>query len=369
MSDTQVLAARLRQAVQGCTVHTHGPVQAWQAVEDAIRMGKTTRTEVAAEATASSISRLRELAGAGVSDDDPRVRKERITLGFIRSLMRDDDSLAPGISGMDLLDQRVLEARTAVLEHPLYGSIVSIEHVRIFMEHHVFAVWDFMCLLKSLQRSVTCVEEIWRPVGDPVLRRLINEIVVGEESDLVEGETRSHFEMYLDAMREVGADTACIEKFIKSIEKGSLVSTSLDECGAPEGARRFVLSTMDVVHQGRAYATAAAFTVGREQTIPAMFPKLIMSLTLEEKITCPILLSYLDRHVTVDGTEHGPASKRLLTVLCAGDEIRWEAAIETANKSLLARVDLWDSVVDAFGKPVYGSARVHLPTLPTASGE
>ncbi len=95
----------------------------------------------------------------------------------------------------------------AVERHPLYRELSSLERLRRFQQYHVFAVWDFMCLLKALQQQLTCPTVPWLPVGDPEVRRLINEIVLGEESDeLPGGRVLSHFELYLEAMRESGAD-------------------------------------------------------------------------------------------------------------------------------------------------------------------
>ena len=45
--------------------------------------------------------------------------------------------------------------------HPLYKSIRSLPDLRIFMEHHVFAVWDFMCLLKELHRRIVSTRAPW----------------------------------------------------------------------------------------------------------------------------------------------------------------------------------------------------------------
>jgi len=68
------------------------------------------------------------------------------------------------------------------------------------MEHHIYAVWDFMSLLKALQAAVAPAQSPWMPSSRPELRRFINEIVLGEECDEynVAGMRRfiSHFELY-----------------------------------------------------------------------------------------------------------------------------------------------------------------------------
>ena len=63
--------------------------------------------------------------------------------------------------------------------HKLYGSVKCEKNVKIFMEDHIFAVWDFMVLLKQLQRKLTCVDKIWLPPKSNSIARYINEIVVG----------------------------------------------------------------------------------------------------------------------------------------------------------------------------------------------
>ena len=96
-----------------------------------------------------------------------------------------------------------------IAHHKLYSAI---EDMRVFMQYHVYAVWDFMSLLKSLQRNLTCVNVPWFPIGDADTRYLINEIVTGEESDVDQnGIRKSHFEMYLEAMDQCGADTSGIK--------------------------------------------------------------------------------------------------------------------------------------------------------------
>src|SRR3954454_13753357 len=116
--------------------------------------------------------------------------------------------------GIKRLEEEIGDARRAVVEHPLYAALDSLAAIRTFQEHHVFAVWDFMSLLKSLQRNLTCVTLPWVPTGPTGSRRLINDITLVEESDERGDGFISHFELYLEGMTEAGADTSTIDGFI-----------------------------------------------------------------------------------------------------------------------------------------------------------
>ncbi|MFD9637544.1 DUF3050 domain-containing protein [Streptomyces violascens] len=109
--------------------------------------------------------------------------------------------------GLTRLHEAITAERSLIVEHPMYPLLDSLDRIRVFQEHHVFAVWDFMSLLKSLQRELTCVGVPWVPQGPPTSRRLINDIVLAEESDEVGDGYLSHFELYLRSMEEAGAGT------------------------------------------------------------------------------------------------------------------------------------------------------------------
>ena len=251
------------------------------------------------------------------------------------------------MSHMKSLNDAVHPYRRLVIEHPLHASLTDLGRVRTFMEYHIFAVWDFMCLLKALQRLVTCVEVHWLPNGEPETRRFINEIVLGEESDETEpGRVWSHFEMYLAAMHEIGASTGPIERFLSEIRAGHSVPAALQSGSVPNAAGDFVHRTMDVIHFGSPHTIAAAFTVGREKVIPGMFMEIISRLAPG----CPTLHDYFRRHIDIDGNSHGLLSERLLSSLCGSDPAKWSEATESAVDALRSRKLLWDAILEKFNE-------------------
>jgi hypothetical protein len=243
------------------------------------------------------------------------------------------------------LVEAVVPHRDAVEHHPLYADLTSLERVHVFMEHHVFAVWDFMCLLKALQLRLTSAAVPWVPVGDPRTRRLINEIVLGEECDeLPGGQVLSHFEMYRDAMIESGADLSPARAFEQALLDGRPARAALRDAGAPLAAIEFVGRTLDVVDRGRLHGIAAAFTIGREQMIPQMFVQIVGTLADTHPGKLEIFKSYLERHIDLDANEHGPLAARMMQSLCGDDRSRWEEATAAAIEALEGRRRLWDAV-------------------------
>jgi len=257
----------------------------------------------------------------------------------------------PASERLDNVQRAVQPHIDAIARHPVFHRLTSITALRVFMEHHVYAVWDFMSLLKALQRAVTCIEIPWVPCGDPAARRFINEIVLDEESDKVslDGDLPaaiSHFELYLKAMERVGAETRGIHEFLMRVRAGELIGVALTEAPVPEPARQFVLTTMEVVGTNRVHAIAAAFTFGREQAIPAMFLQIVEALDDADDRTAT-LITYLKRHIDMDGDDHGPLSLRLLAGLCGDDRGHWDESTGAAIAALQARKRLWDGVLAA----------------------
>jgi DUF3050 family protein len=247
--------------------------------------------------------------------------------------------------GIERLEQQVNEARERVITHPLYASLDSHEALVTFMEHHIFAVWDFMSLLKSLQRNLTCVDVPWIPTGPTGSRRLINDIVMVEESDELGDGFISHFELYVNGMREAGADTTAIDSLISVLREGRPVLDALREAGVPKPSIMFAGVTWSIIESKPVHCQAAAFAFGREDLIPDMFTQVVAINERSKKLGT--FVDYLERHIEVDGEQHTPMAMQMVTDLCGDDETKWQEAAMTVNTALAARAQLWDDILTA----------------------
>lgn len=245
------------------------------------------------------------------------------------------------------IKQAIQPEREALLNHELYPKIQDLGDVRLFMEYHVFAVWDFMVLLKALQRRLTSVGEAWVPTDSRVARRLINDIVLAEESDLdLNGEPASHYEMYLDAMNQCGANTEIINRLVLKVKEGhslkSIMKYNVAELDPV--IMEFIRTSWDIVKDGGSHEIAAAFTFGREDLIPDLFTEIVKDLNGKFSGELSAFVYYLERHIEIDGDEHGPMAEKMIRELCGNDQQKWEEAKKASKKALNARLNLWNAI-------------------------
>jgi hypothetical protein len=245
----------------------------------------------------------------------------------------------------------------------MYAHLDSHPAIVTFMEHHVFAVWDFMSLLKSLQRSLTCVQVPWVPTGPTASRRLINDIVMIEESDELGGGFISHFELYLQGMSQAGADTTVIESFIDLIRTGAPVLEALAAVPVPAPSAEFVRTTWAAIQTLPLHGQAAAFAFGREDLIPEMFQQVVE--VNEDVGKLDVFVDYLRRHIQVDDEEHTPMAMQMLADLCGEDDRKWQECVGAVTSALTARVRLWDGITAAITEPAANVDTVRTPLMTT----
>ncbi len=215
----------------------------------------------------------------------------------------------------ETLRNKIAPLHDALLKHPIYAEVDSLSRLREFMQIHVFAVWDFMSLVKRLQHELTSNSLPWMPPLRSRIARFANEVVLGEESDLgPDGKPVSHFELYMQAMDEIGADTTLIKSFMSQIDLGAQWEDVLEEMNVPPGVVDFVNETLRCAIQGSLVEVASFFFFGREDVIPEMFERLLKSWG-NAKAEVPHFAYYLERHIELDGDSHGPWAREMLTAL------------------------------------------------------
>jgi len=244
----------------------------------------------------------------------------------------------------------IKEKHELLENHRVFSAIHNIDDLRVFMTWHVFAVWDFMCLVKRLQRDLTSINPLWVPSDAPLATRLINEIVLGEESDEApNGNYISHFELYLLAMKEVGADTGQIEKFINLIRMNTPVSEAMKKVSVNSYIQDFVNNTINTVVNGNLYQVLGSFFFGREHVIPDMFKGLLDNWHIDEN-DAPMFVYYLKRHIELDGEEHGPAAIKIIKSLTKENQAAMQQLSSSAVDAIEQRITLWDGMVQTMSQ-------------------
>jgi len=244
------------------------------------------------------------------------------------------------------INSKIQSQKEILLKHSLYEKVKTIEDLHQFLECHVYAVWDFMSLLKALQSKLTCTTTPWFASSNPETRYLINEIVLAEESDLtLDGKRLSHFEMYVDAMNYCGANTGEVDTFLKNIIDTKNIFIAIKQSNLHPKIKAFLDFTFRVIEEGKIHKIAACFTFGREDLIPNMFTEILKNFQRNFPETdLSKLIYYFERHIELDADEHGPMAMQMISELCQDDIQKWNDVEEVSILALEKRIGLWDAI-------------------------
>jgi hypothetical protein len=250
---------------------------------------------------------------------------------------------------IETINKSIQLQKEALLNHSLYQKVQSIEDLHFFLENHVYAVWDFMSLLKALQSKLTCTTTPWFATKNPETRYLINEIVLAEETDLtLDGRRQSHYEMYVEAMESCGANTKGITSFLTEVESLHNIFVAIKKSDLHPNIKAFLDFTFRVIEEGKTHEIAAAFTFGREDLIPSMFTQILKNFQANFPETdLSKLIYYFERHIELDADEHGPMAMKMITELCGTDLKKWKEVEEISVLSLEKRIGLWDAIEES----------------------
>ncbi|MFV5693964.1 DUF3050 domain-containing protein [Flavobacterium sp. LB3P122] len=247
---------------------------------------------------------------------------------------------------IETVNNRIQPQKELLLQHPLYKKVKTIEDLQCFLECHVYAVWDFMSLLKALQSKLTCTTTPWFATENPETRYLINEIVLAEESDLtIDGRRQSHYEMYIEAMIACGANTTGIKQFLSEVNSLKNIFVAIKKSNLHPNIKAFLDFTFRVIEEGKSHEIAAAFTFGREDLIPSMFTEILKNFQENfPKKDLSKLIYYFERHIELDADDHGPMAMKMITELCGTDAQKWSDVEEISILALEKRIGLWDAI-------------------------
>ena len=249
------------------------------------------------------------------------------------------------------VEDELTALKKQLVSHKVYEKINNVDSLKIFMENHVYAVWDFMSLLKSLQLHLTTFKIPWTPTKDSNAARFINEIVLEEETDIGNSNIpSSHYEMYIDAMKEIKANTNKIELLLEKIKEKKSITQSLDEIDAKLPIKNFMQFTFDTIATNEPHKIASVFTFGREDLIPNMFIQIVKNINKEKNVSANKLIYYLERHIELDGDDHGPIALKMISNLCGNNKKKWDDVIAYSKKALKERIKLWDHILDCINK-------------------
>ncbi len=247
---------------------------------------------------------------------------------------------------IETINNIIQPQKEALLSHSLYEKVKTMADLNSFLETHVYAVWDFMSLLKALQAQLTCTTTPWFATKNPETRYLINEIVLAEETDLtIDGRRQSHYEMYVEAMEACGANTSGMGSFLSEINSLQNIFVAIKQSDLHPNIKAFLDFTFRIIEQGKTHEIAAAFTFGREDVIPSMFTVILKNFQANfPKTDLSKLIYYFERHIELDADEHGPMAMKMITELCGTDATKWKDVEEVSILALEKRIALWDAI-------------------------
>lgn len=217
--------------------------------------------------------------------------------------------------------------------HLVYSKLTSMKKIQCFVSYHIFAVWDSIKLLKSLQNKMSIALTKEYSAYPSELKRLINKIVFAQTSDLYPyGQPNDNFAIYLRAIAEMEINP---DYFLWDFLEAPDNLDSLKP-----GIKELVEFNLAIVRTGTTAEIMAAFFCGREKLNSTLFTSGIEILKREGK-ECSILANYLARLLLENNFQSELISLELINYICQ-DEAESVRALQTGLEALNLKQQLWN---------------------------
>jgi hypothetical protein len=194
------------------------------------------------------------------------------------------------------------------------------------MEHHVFAVWDFVYLVNELNRRIACSPAHAKSAD------LLHSMRREDEGDDDENSQSPHFARYLAAMDACRADTQPIKTLLTTIKAGTPIGLALQSPSIPSPARAFVQQTFAFFDKPTC-AIAGAFVFGREAIIPVFFQTLVERFIHAHCPTYHPMIACISPYLM---GENLSKAQQILVNLCGDDRRKGQEAEQAAISTLQA---------------------------------
>lgn len=237
--------------------------------------------------------------------------------------------------------------------HKLYERVNDELSLRLFMEHHVICVWSYNFLLREIHQELVGLIHPLNSQSQKEAIRLVSEMILEEElEEQQDGSLLSHFEIYLEAMQDLGANISPIVSFFDLQDSGQNWQTALKHARFPTAVSRYARK-MNRFAQAPLHEKAAALFYEGEPFIPDTF--LLRIGQLGNTVKIGRLLDYFERHIEGLRSPGFSASGRLVEILCNNDEKMSLEAEQSAEEAMKNRVELWGYItgqLEALPEPI-----------------
>ncbi|NVJ61747.1 MAG: DUF3050 domain-containing protein [Gammaproteobacteria bacterium] len=238
-------------------------------------------------------------------------------------------------------DPQLTSTEQLLLKHPVFQSFDSIEHIKLLMQRQAFLVWTDMVLIKALDNAVMNHDVLWYPSKFTFPAQFINRTMMEFESNESFGGC-SQLEWYLEAMREVGAETCeieCLLEYVRDFKNYHVITDELDLT-----LKQYLHWQLNLVNSGEAHKIAALLILFRLRIQPKIYSELLINTRRRFRNLAPSFYTFLIEQTNELKEDNEVLALATLGTLCNNNQSKVNECIHVARKALEMQYMFWDGI-------------------------